>query len=126
MPHGPHVRTPTHRRPHFWDRRKAYYRLRRAHPWPGGFCTRWTTDEVSCSYRILIPFRPALPGRTVFPIRQARAWELRAATSLARLWQQQGRREAARQLLAEVYGGFTEGFDTADLREAAALLNTLT
>jgi hypothetical protein len=47
MPHGPHVRTPTHRRPHFWDRRKAYYRLRRAHPWPGGFCTRWTTDEVS-------------------------------------------------------------------------------
>ena len=47
MPHGPHVRTPTHRRPHFWDRRKACYRLRRAHPWPGGFCTRWTINEVS-------------------------------------------------------------------------------
>src|SRR5262245_44819028 len=67
MPHGPHVRTPTHRRPHFWERRKAYYRLRRAHPWPGGFCTRGMTDEVSCSYRILTPFRPALPGRTEFP-----------------------------------------------------------
>ena len=47
LPHGPHVRTPTHRRPHCWDRRKAGYRLRRAHPWPGGFCTRWTIHEVS-------------------------------------------------------------------------------
>jgi DNA-binding winged helix-turn-helix (wHTH) protein/predicted ATPase len=57
--------------------------------------------------------------------RQAGAWELRAATSLARLWQQQGRREAARALLAPVYGGFTEGFDTADLRQARALLDDL-
>jgi DNA-binding winged helix-turn-helix (wHTH) protein/predicted ATPase len=57
--------------------------------------------------------------------RQAGTWELRAATSLARLWQQQGRREAAHALLAPVYGWFTEGFDTADLREAKALLDEL-
>jgi predicted ATPase len=50
---------------------------------------------------------------------------LRAATSLARLWQQQGKRDDARQLLAEVYGWFTEGFDTADLQEARALLEAL-
>jgi predicted ATPase len=54
---------------------------------------------------------------------QAKWWELRAAMSLSRLWQRQGRRDAARQLLAEVYGWFTEGFDTADLQEARALLN---
>jgi hypothetical protein len=45
--------------------------------------------------------------------------------SLSRLWQQQGKRNAARQLLAEVYGWFTEDFDTADLQEARALLNAL-
>jgi predicted ATPase len=50
---------------------------------------------------------------------------LRAATSLARLWQQQGKRDDARQLLAEVYGWFTEGFDTADLQDAKALLEAL-
>jgi predicted ATPase len=57
--------------------------------------------------------------------RQARAWELRAATSLARLRQQQGRRGDACALLAPVYGEFTEGFDTADLSEAKALLDAL-
>jgi predicted ATPase len=56
---------------------------------------------------------------------QARSFELRAALSLSRLWQQQGKRDAARELLAEVYGWFTEGFDTADLREARALLDEL-
>src|SRR5919198_1952473 len=53
---------------------------------------------------------------------QAKSWELRAAMRLARLWQQQGKRTAARALLAPVYGWFTEGFDTADLQEAQALL----
>jgi predicted ATPase len=53
---------------------------------------------------------------------QARSWELRAAMSLGRLWQRQGQRAAARQMLAEIYGWFTEGFDTADLQEARALL----
>jgi class 3 adenylate cyclase/predicted ATPase len=57
---------------------------------------------------------------------QAKSWELRAAVSLARLWQRQGKRAAAHQLLAEVYGWFTEGFDTADLQEAKALLEALT
>ena len=56
---------------------------------------------------------------------QAKSWELRAAMSLARLWQRQGKRDAARQVLAEVYGWFTEGFDTADLQEARALLAAL-
>jgi predicted ATPase len=57
--------------------------------------------------------------------RQAKSLELRAAMSLARLWQHQGKGAAARQLLAEVYGWFTEGFDTADLQEARALLAEL-
>ena len=56
----------------------------------------------------------------------AKANELRAATSLARLWGEQGRRAEARDLLAPVYGWFTEGFDTADLKEAKALLDQLT
>src|SRR2546421_3145675 len=51
---------------------------------------------------------------------QAKSFELRAATSLARLWQQQGKREEARQVLAAVYNWFTEGFDTADLQDAKA------
>jgi predicted ATPase len=55
---------------------------------------------------------------------QARSWELRAAISLGRLWQQ-GKRVEAHQLLAAVYGWFTEGFDTADLQEARALLAEL-
>jgi adenylate cyclase len=56
---------------------------------------------------------------------QARSWELRAVTSLARLWQKQGKQEEARERLAEVYGWFTEGFDTPDLRDAKALLEEL-
>jgi predicted ATPase len=57
--------------------------------------------------------------------RQAKSLELRAATSLARLWAEQGRRTEARELLAPVYGWFTEGFDTADLNEAKALFHGL-
>jgi predicted ATPase len=56
---------------------------------------------------------------------EAKSLELRAATSLSRLWQQQGKRAEAHALLGEVYGWFTEGFDTADLREAKALLEEL-
>jgi predicted ATPase len=56
---------------------------------------------------------------------QAKAWELRAATSLARLWCDQGRRSAARGLLAPVYAGFAEGLDTMDLTAAKALLDGL-
>ena len=57
---------------------------------------------------------------------QARSLELRAAMSLGRLWQQQGKRDEARALLAPIYGWFTEGFDTADLQEAKVLLEALT
>ncbi|MGC2202537.1 MAG: AAA family ATPase, partial [Stellaceae bacterium] len=57
---------------------------------------------------------------------QAKSFELRAATSLARLWGERGRRAEARDLLASVYGWFTEGFDTADLKEAKVLLDELT
>jgi len=56
---------------------------------------------------------------------QAKAYELRAAMSLARLWGEQGRRTEARELLAPVYGCFIEGFDTADLKEGKALLDQL-
>ena len=56
---------------------------------------------------------------------QARSWELRATVSLCRLWQAQGRIDEARQMLAEIYGWFTEGFDTPDLREAEALLREI-
>ncbi len=56
---------------------------------------------------------------------QAKSWELRAAMSMARLWRDQGRRDEARELLAPVYGWFTEGFDTRDLKEAKALLGEL-
>jgi predicted ATPase len=54
-----------------------------------------------------------------------RGYELRAATSLTRLWAEQGRRGEARDLLAPVYGSFTEGFDTPDLKEAKVLLTSL-
>jgi predicted ATPase len=56
---------------------------------------------------------------------QAKSWELRAATSLARLWHRQGKKKPARQLLGDIYGWFTEGFDTHDLRAAQALLEEL-
>ena len=56
---------------------------------------------------------------------QAKSLELRAAMSMARLWRDQGKRDAARALLAAVYNWFTEGFDTLDLKEAKALLDEL-
>ena len=57
---------------------------------------------------------------------QAKSWELRASMSLARLWRSQGKVQQARELLAPVYGWFTEGFETRDLKEAKALLEELT
>jgi predicted ATPase len=67
-------------------------------------------------------FRQAL---AVARQQEARMWKLRAATSLARLWRDQGKRAQAHDLLAPVYGWFTEGFDTADLKDAKALLDAL-
>ena len=66
--------------------------------------------------------------RTAIEVAQlqgAKGWELRAASALARLWRDQGKRDEARELLAPVYGWFTEGFDTLDLKEAEALLDEL-
>ena len=68
-------------------------------------------------------FRRALE---VARVQEAKSWELRAATSLARLWGEQGRKGEARDLLTPVHGWFTEGFNTADLKEAQALLDELT
>ena len=62
---------------------------------------------------------------TVARTQQAKSWELRAAMSMARLWRDQGKPQQARELLAPVYGWFTEGFDTLDLKEAKALLTSL-
>jgi predicted ATPase len=73
------------------------------------------TEAVAC-------FQQALD---VAQSQQAKSWELRAATSLARLWQQQGKRQEAHDLLGPVYNWFTEGFDTADLKDAKALLDEL-
>jgi predicted ATPase len=56
---------------------------------------------------------------------QAKSWELRAAVSLGRLWQQKGKHDEARDLLAPVCNWFTEGFDTSDLKDAKALLEQL-
>jgi predicted ATPase len=56
---------------------------------------------------------------------QAKSWELRASMSLTRLWRDQGKRRQARELLVPVYGWFTEGFDTRDLKEAKVLLSEL-
>jgi predicted ATPase len=64
-------------------------------------------------------FRDAI---NVARCQSAKTWELRAATSLARLWRDQGKRPEARDLLAPIYGWFTKGFDTPDLKEAKALL----
>src|SRR5262249_14311554 len=69
-------------------------------------------DAVACFHQALAVARR----------QQARSLELRASMSLARLWQQQGKGDAGRELLAPVYGWFTEGFDTVDLQEAKALL----
>ena len=68
-------------------------------------------------------YRKAL---TIAAEQEAKLWELRAAVSLARLRREQGRHAEARDILAPVYGWFTEGFDTPDLKEAKALLDELT
>jgi predicted ATPase len=73
-------------------------------------------DEVGTNLRTAVEIARA---------QGARGWELRSATSLARLWRDEGKRAEARELLAPVYGWFTEGFDTPDLKDAKALLDAL-
>ena len=119
-----------------WRRRMA----RRGSPRPGCRCLdealtlveateeRWWEAEVSrLKGELLLRLpRPDIPQATacfhqaldVARRQQAKALELRAALSLSRLWQQQGQRDQARQLLTEIYSWFTEGFETPDLQEA--------
>jgi class 3 adenylate cyclase/predicted ATPase len=96
---------------------------------------RWWEAEVHRLRGIILLRQPGTPpaeaetwlqrALDVARRQEAKSLELRAAMSLSRLWQQQGKREEARQLLAEIYGWFTEGFDTKDLQEAKALLAEL-
>ena len=96
---------------------------------------RWCVAEV---YRVtgeialMAPKRDALKAETHFEralavarTQQAKSWEIRATMSMARLWRDQGKVQQARELLVPVYGWFTEGFDTLDLKEAKALLEEL-
>ena len=94
---------------------------------------RWLEPELErLTGEVLIPIGSASEAEphfekaiTIARNQSAKTWELRAATSLARLWREQGRGAEARDLLAPVYGWFTEGLDTPDLKEAKALLDEL-
>jgi predicted ATPase len=96
---------------------------------------RWWEAEVHRLRGVVLLRQPGTPHEEaetwlqraldVARRQEAKSLELRAAMSLARLWQQQGQRTAAYALLAPIYGWFTEGFDTADLQEAKALLDEL-
>jgi class 3 adenylate cyclase/predicted ATPase len=88
--------------------------------------------RIAGEIEILSPERDAAKAETHFEhaleiarVQQAKSWELRAAMSIARLWRDQGKRPQAHDLLAPVYGWFTEGFNTADLKDAKALLEEL-
>jgi predicted ATPase len=71
------------------------------------------------------PERCFLTAIEIASRQEGKALELRATVSLARLWQRQGKQDQARHILADIYGWFTEGFDTIDLRQAKALLQEL-
>jgi len=96
---------------------------------------RWWEAEVCRLRGVLLLRQPGTPqaeaeawlqrALDVARRQEAKSLELRAAMSLARLWQQQGKQAEARVLLAPIYDWFTEGFDTADLQEARALLDAL-
>jgi predicted ATPase len=96
---------------------------------------RWWEAEVCRLRGVLLLRQPGTPqaeaeawlqcALDVARRQEAKSLELRAAMSLSRLWQQQGKRDKAQTLLVPIYGWFTEGFDTADLQEAKALLDAL-
>jgi predicted ATPase len=89
---------------------------------------RWCQAEinrVAGEIALMSPERSFERALAVAREQQAKSWELRVAMSLARLWRSQGKRKQARELLGPVYGWFTEGFDTRDLKEAKALLEEL-
>jgi predicted ATPase len=89
-------------------------------------------DRVAGEVALMSPERDAAKAEAYFEQalavarhQQAKSWELRASMSLARLWRDQGKPQQARELLAPVYGWFTEGFDTLDLKQAKTLLDEL-
>ena len=96
---------------------------------------RWCESEVNRiagEISLMLPEPDAVKAQNYYERalavarqQQAKSWELRAAMSLARLWRDQGKRDEAGELLAPVYGWFTEGFDTLDLKEAKVLLEAL-
>jgi predicted ATPase len=95
-------------------------------------CAEAEVKRISGEIALLAPQFDAPPAEASFEhalaiarAQQAKSWELRAATSMARLWRDQGKVSEARELLAPVYGWFAEGFDTLDLKEAKALLQEL-
>jgi predicted ATPase len=88
----------------------------------GPIRVRWTFCAAPDAAKAKAYFERAL---AVARAQHAKSWELRAAMSMARLWRDQGKRDDARELLAPIYGWFTEGFDTLDLKEAKALLEKL-
>jgi predicted ATPase len=88
------------------------------HRLKGELLSRWGADVG----KIKLEFLKALE---IARRQGAKSWELRATVSLSRLWQAQGRKEEARQMLADIYGWFTEGFDTVDLKQAKSLLDEL-
>jgi predicted ATPase len=81
--------------------------------------TQSLTPSIQAEAEAEACFRKAI---AIAQKQQAKSLELRAVMSLARLWRQQGKQAEARQMLAEIYGWFTEGFDTKDLQEAKVLL----
>jgi len=103
-------------------RLKGELLLSQVAPTPGGSGQAAEVEADRCCHEAERCFQRALE---VAHRQRAKSWELRAAVSLSRLWQSQGKREESRKLLGETYGWFTEGFDTADLREARALLDAL-
>jgi predicted ATPase len=95
---------------------------------------RWEAEvhRIAAEIALLSPERDAANAERHFERalaiarqQQAKSWELRAAMSMAQLWRDQGKRDEARELLAPVYGWFTEGFNTLDLKQAKALLDEL-
>jgi predicted ATPase len=97
-----------------WEERFAYAEILRLKGWM--LTLRGDLDDAERSFVASLAWARR---------QQAKSWELRTATSLARLWQSQGKRQDAYELLAPVYGWFTEGFNTTDLQDAKALLEEL-
>ena len=120
---------------HLGDPEDGLQALAEAHTLVEQHEERWWEAEISRLRGVLLLRQPGTPlaeaetwlqrALDIARRQQAKSLELRAAMSLCRLWQVKGKRAEAHELLAPIYGWFTEGFDTADLQEAKALLADL-